>query len=298
MRGLVAFLLLALLPAGALGSDAIGTGRFAFHAGPEGRKAAEHLARRADSLLEAMAGLLGTAPAGTVQVHIFKDQDALYREQPEAPRLPSWAAGAAWPEKNLIVLFLNRGDLDKTFLHELNHVLLGQAFKGAERVPRWLLEGLAVMWADEWSLQRFTTMTTAVLSGNTLPMDEIADTFPADLLTAEVAYCQSFYFISFLKREFGDAAFQRFIREYAKYKGFKAALRLAYRRDWRDIDGLWRTHLALHFSWLPLITSTSSVWGLATLLFLAGYARKKYQSRKTLQSWQQEEACRPDQTLH
>ena len=77
-------------------------------------------------------------------------------------------------------------------------MLLGRAF-GSGHVPRWLQEGMAIIIAGEWSLQRLSTMTMAVLTGNVLRMDDIAHAFPRDKHRAELAYCQSFYFISFLR---------------------------------------------------------------------------------------------------
>jgi hypothetical protein len=245
-----------------------------------------------------MARALGLTLTGDVDIYVVQDIGLFYRERPDAGRLPSWAAGAAWPEKNMILVLADRGgDIEKVLAHEMNHLLLGQAFRGAERVPRWLAEGLAMMWSDEWSLQRMATMTIAALSGSLLPMDELAERFPYDVRTAEIAYCQSFYFISFLKGQFGDEAFQRFFQEYTKYRDFRVAVRLAYKMDWEELEKLWSKYIALHFSWLPLITSTSTVWFLMTLLFLAGYLRKKQRARQMLREWQQEEACRPP-TMH
>jgi hypothetical protein len=198
----------------------------------------------------------------------------------------------------MLLLTGRGGDIDAVFIHEANHILLGQAFRGAERVPRWLAEGLAMTWADEWSLSRLTTMTMAALSGRLLPMDELAEGFPADLQSAETAYCQSFYFLAFLKAEYGGEAFQRFFQEYAKNKDFRGALRLAYKMEWPDLEKQWLKYVALHFSWLPLITSTSTLWFAAALLFIAGYIRKKHRGRQQLRAWEQEESCRPGQTLH
>ncbi len=275
--------------------DTLRTQHFVFYAGPDGQKAAAYLAQNADTILETMAGDLGLQAGAVIEVYVVPEFEEFYRARPDARRLPSWAAGAAYPEKNLIVLLLNRGsDLDKTFLHETHHMLLGQAFRGSERVPRWLDEGLAMIWADEWSLSRLNTMTMAVLSGKLMPMDELAEHFPSDLRSAETAYCQSFYFIAFLKGEFGDTAFQRFFLEYIKHKDFTGALHLAYQMDWPELEKLWLKYTALHFSWIPLITSTSTLWFLAALLFIAGYIRKKHKARQILLAWQQEESCSPD----
>jgi hypothetical protein len=295
MKRLFVLLLIVCWLAPAFAFETLRTQHFVFYARPDGQKAAAYLAQKADAVLQTMAATLGMHAAAVIDVYVVNEYGDFYRARPDAGRLPSWAVGAAYPEKNLIVIQINRGaDLDKTFLHETHHMLMGQAFRGGERVPRWLDEGLALIWADEWSLSRLNTMTMAVLSGKLLPMDELAVHFPSDLHAAEIAYCQSFYFIAFLKREFGDAAFQRFFLEYIKHKDFTGALHLAYRMDWPELEKLWLKHITLRFSWLPLITSTSTLWFAAALLFIAGYIRKKRKARQTLLAWQQEESCSPD----
>ena len=295
MKRLLVIVLLLCSLAPAFAFDTVRTQHFVFYAQPEEQKAAAYLAQLADTTVETMAASLGLQVSAVIDVYVVQEFEEFYRARPDAGRLPSWAAGAAWPEKNLIVIFLNRGGtIDKTFMHETHHILLGQAFKGAEHVPRWLDEGLAMAWAGEWSLSRMTTMTMAALSHKLMPMDELAEHFPIDVRTAEIAYCQSFYFIAFLKGQFGDEAFQRFFLEYTKHRDFRGALRLTYQLDWADIEKLWLKYTALHFSWIPLITSTSTMWFLAALLFIAGYIRKKRQGRKILRAWQQEESCSPD----
>jgi hypothetical protein len=298
MKRLFVSVLLICWLAPAFAFETVRTQQFVFYARPEGQKAAAYLAQNADTTMQTMAASLGLQAGAVIDVYVVQEFEEFYRARPDAGRLPSWAVGAAWPEKNLIVILLNRGsDIDTVFLHEMHHMLLGQAFRGAEHVPRWLDEGLAMIWANEWSLSRLTTMTMAALSHKLLPMDELAEHFPNDLHTAEIAYCQSFYFIAFLKGQFGDEAFQRFFLEYTKYKDFRGALRLTYQRDWAEIEKLWLKYTALHFSWIPLITSTSTMWFLAALLFIAGYIRKKYTARQILRAWQQEESCSPE-TLH
>ena len=44
----------------------------------------------------------------------------------------------------MILLKKKNTSIFPVFRHELNHILLGQAFKGKEKVPRWLDEGLAM----------------------------------------------------------------------------------------------------------------------------------------------------------
>ena len=73
-----------------------------------------------------------------------------FQEIQPGGEIPSWAIGVAYPSLNLIIIksprAIKRGHIDliKVFKHEFTHIALGRAFKGREKVPRWLDEGLAM----------------------------------------------------------------------------------------------------------------------------------------------------------
>ena len=275
----------------------IETHRFVFLCHPQAQKAGFFLARRAESIADELSQLLGFSLRSKVAVILLPAGYNLKTAVPDLPAPPSWATGAAYSEQNTILIFIRaRSDLEKTFRHELHHILLGQAFQGSHRVPRWLDEGLAILQADEWSPQRLMTMTQAVLSGRVIPMDRLVRNFPADPWAAEIAYCQSFYFISFLKGRFGNNAFRKFLRTYSSHGDFHAAMHSAYGRSWEEIEVDWRAYLRVRFNWIPVITSTSTLWFIAALLFVAGYILKRKKTRLRLMELQQAEESEHNDT--
>ncbi len=265
------------------------TGLFTFNFFNETRSV-RNLINRADSIASDMSTKTG------FQFHekitVFIAQPGKFEEiQPAGAKVPEWAAGVAYPSKDLIFLKQKRGlDLVKVFRHEVSHILLGQAFRGMERIPRWLDEGIAMLQAEEWSMARLSTMTFAVLTDSLLPMDEIAKRFPRDLQQAQLAYCQSYYFLSFLIGEFGLSEFHEFMNIYSTYGNFELALRRAYMLDWLEIEQLWLEYLSLRFSWIPLVTSASTLWFVASILFVVCYINKKRRVRNKLKEWEQEES--------
>jgi hypothetical protein len=292
IRSIVPALVLVLLcafPAGAAALDAIET-RFCTIESAEGDRTARFLAGQADALVERVSTQLGIEPRGRLRIIIASDKERFHAVQPEGAAVPEWAAGIAWPGRNLIVLRKNAGgDILQTFEHEVCHILLGQAFGPDHRVPRWLEEGLAIMIAGQWSLQRMSTMSMAVLTGRVLPMDALARGFPADAERAEIAYCQSFYFISFLKNRFGDDDFRTFLRQYAAHRDFEQALWKSYYLRWDELEGMWLDFLKVRFGWLPLLSSTGTLWFCASLVFVWAYIRKKRAAREKLRQWEREE---------
>jgi len=248
------------------------------------------LIETADTVTRKVKFLTGFAPGEKIDVFIAEDRNAFKRLLPKKSRVPSWAVGVAFPALNRIILLKEpRIDLAATFRHELNHILLGQAFRGKAKVPRWLDEGLAMIVAEDWNLSAMTVMTGAVLTGAVMPMADIARRFPYEEKRARIAYAQSFYFIAFLKREFGEAGFRRFLDVYRNHQNFKLALKRTYYLDWPEIEELWQQYLRLRFNWIPILTSTGFLWFAASIIFVIGYFLKKRRSRQKLAQWEEEE---------
>ncbi len=248
------------------------------------------LTNHADAIAESVSAQLGFALGGRMHVVVAPDRERFHNVQPAGVQLPDWAVGVAYPHRNLIVLLKNpHGDILKTFEHEICHILLGQAFGAGHRVPRWLHEGMAIIVAGQWSMQRLSTMTMAVLTGRVLSMENITHSFPRDAHRAELAYCQSFYFISFLKSKFGDEKFRAFLKTYSSCKDFKLALRKTYFLHWEELENLWLEYLKVRFSWIPILSSTGTLWFLASLIFIWGYVHKKRKARNKMRQWELEE---------
>jgi hypothetical protein len=253
------------------------------------------LLKNADAIAQDMINDFGLPLQKPVDVIIASTAEEFQRIQPGGSRVPTWAIGVAYPQQNLIILLSptvrQRGHFDiiKTFQHEVLHIILGQAFKGKGNVPRWLDEGLAMIAANEWSMARLSIMTFAVLGRKMIPMQQLTESFPWDPEQAQIAYCQSFYFISFLKGRFGKDLFKIFLQNYTVHKNFQRAIFDTYNVRWEEMEDLWRDYLRLRFSWVPLITSSTTLWFLATLIFILGYLRKKRMNRQKLVQWTKEE---------
>jgi hypothetical protein len=235
------------------------------------------LIKNADPAAFKVKELTGFAPREKIDVFIAADKKEFKQFQPENSKVPDWAVGVAFPSQNRMILLKKKNTgLAPVFRHELNHILLGQTFRGKEKVPRWLDEGLAMIVAGEWNLSNMATMTGAVLSGSVIPMEDLTTHFPYEESRARIAYAQSFYFISFLKGKFGDDS--------------NLAIRKTYYLDWWEVKDLWRQYLRLRFNWIPLITSTGFLWFVASIIFVIGYFHKKRKGRLKLKEWEEEEA--------
>ena len=69
----------------------------------------------------------------------------------------------------------------------------------------------------------------------------------------------------------------------------KEVLMGVYGLRWEELEKRWRDYLKLRFSWIPIVTSTTTLWFLVTIVFILGYLRKRKANRLKLEEWDREE---------
>ncbi len=218
-----------------------------------------------------------------------------YQEIQPGGKVPSWSVAVAYPRIRLIIIQSPRAtkstsiDLRKVFKHEFTHIALGKAFSKREEIPRWLNEGLAMYESREWDFSRVSTMTRAVLTDSLIPLSEITHWFPFEVDKAELAYSQSFYLISFLISEYGKDNFHRFLKEYSGGKELNDVFADVYDIKWKELEEVWIHYLKVRFSWLPIVTSTTTLWFLVAIAFILAYVKKKRANRLKFEQWEREE---------
>jgi len=284
------------IPLVSYASDYVGisTPHFVFYFHSQDERLMRSLIDQAEGLRREVVEDLGIDFEERTKVYLAPSSREFQEIQPKG-QIPSWAVGAAYPGLNLIIIKSPRGttgghmDLRKVFIHEFSHIALGRAFKGREKVPRWLDEGLAMYESREWDFSRVSTMTRAVLTDSLIPLSEITRSFPQEVDRAELAYSESFYLISFLISRYGKESFHRFIKEYSRSRGLKEVLMGVYGIRLEELEKRWRNYLKLRFSWIPIVTSTTTLWFLVTIVFILGYLRKRKANRLKFEEWEREE---------
>jgi hypothetical protein len=237
---------------------------------------------------------MGRDYPGKTVVLIAPTIEAFQKLQPTGVNIPLWAAGVAYPESNLIILRspfsvkTGHPDVVKIFTHELSHIAIGRALSG-KRIPVWLAEGLAMYESREWDFSRTAVLIRAALTDTLIPLTQLTSDFPAENDRAELAYAESFMFISFLINRIGRVAFHRFILDYSDHGDAEGALRRATGLSLPELESKWLLYLKLRISWLPIVTSATSLWFVATLIFITGYIRKRKQGLATLRRWEEED---------
>jgi hypothetical protein len=271
------------------------TPHFAFSFHSQDERAIRRVIEEADELRQEIVRDLGLEVGGVTRVYLASSLDMYQALQP-AGNIQAWSAAVAYPRNNLIIILspraIRRGhmELSTIFKHEFTHIALGRAFQGSEGIPHWLHEGVAMYESREWDFRRMSVIMRAVLTDTLIPLSEITQRFPQEENRAELAYCQSFYLISFLINKYERSLFHRFIREYSGGNPLNQALVNIYGMGLDQLEERWRRYLKMRFSWIPIITSATALWFLLTLLFLLAYAKKRRAARQLYEQWDKEES--------
>jgi hypothetical protein len=186
-------------------------------------------------------------------------------------------------------------DLNEVFRHELAHLALHEALEG-HRVPLWLNEGFAIHLSGESSLDRMQTLLTATLSETLMPLTQLDQHFPDDIVQTPIAYAQSADVVRYLLRTRYNQRFIAMLRRVRSGQPFASAMTDAYGFEVygvgeNSLEDEWRRDVAKRNSFWPVLFGGSMVWIGALGLFVVGYFRRRKQQRVTLDRWAVEEAA-------
>jgi len=263
---------------------------------PSTRSRVQPLMRAADEIRAELGRRLGQSVLRNVHVRVARTPFEMTTLAPEGAPYPKYASGVAYSEIGLVLLTLDPGqagsmyDVGEVFRHELAHLALGDAIVDSERVPHWFNEGLAVHLSGESSLVRLKTLTTATLAGRLIPLSQLDRGFPADAMSAEVAYAEAADVVRFLLRQEDRERFPALIARLRNGEPFASALSDAYGVDLWTLEHEWHEDVAKRYSFLPVFFSGSLIWIGVLVLFALAWRRRRRQSKETLERWAREEA--------
>ena len=264
------------------------------------RAAAE---RTAGQLAQVSRDLEGLPMPRAIEIRLVKRTEDMIRVAPPRRGAPLWARGVAYPDLGVMIVGTRRAhepiDALRVVDHELTHLALGAALDG--RAPRWLDEGFAFLHASEWSVGRMETLVGMAWAGSTPSLAELERMFHGSEGTVDRAYAQSYDFVAFLARRgryndvYDDGSrwpFQRFLAEIAAGHTPDTAARTAYGAGLGQLFGEWHEDLRQRYLLVPASLFTLSLWVLAAILLVLGYARRGMRNRPILDRWEQEEIAR------
>ncbi|MFQ6091326.1 MAG: peptidase MA family metallohydrolase [bacterium] len=207
--------------------------------------------------------------------------------------LPDWGIGCAFPDSGLIILkavaeVVSRAELEEVAVHELSHVVLGQALQG-KRVPRWFDEGLAMYQSREWNIGQSLIMAKAVFTRSVIPLRSIDRVLQFRRDKAQLAYTQSFLAISYIINEHGLNAFQKIVRTLAQTGDMDRTLHNVIGLHYGEFEAHWFKYVRSKYGWISLFTNSFYLWVGISVLFLLAFLAKRYRTKRTMERWETED---------
>jgi hypothetical protein len=254
------------------------------------RRAAELEPVAARALAAIEADLEGLPRVEKVEVRLVKHAADLAAAAPPGRGAPTWAIGTAYPDEGVVVVAARTRDgdlvdMERTLTHELAHMALEKA---VGPVPRWLNEGFAYLHSSDFSMARATTLTTAVLGRNLVPMWRLEATFPERENAAALAYAESYDFVAFLAQR-GRWPFHNFLVELAHGESVDGAARAAFGRRFVDLEAEWAQSVRDRYLFIPLGLGGAALWVAGAALLVVGWRRRRRELRTVLARWEAEE---------
>jgi hypothetical protein len=206
---------------------------------------------------------------------------------PQWPGLPPYAAGAAEPAAQRLVVVLSRcgpypfGDAGQTLKHELSHILLPRALGFAP--PRWFDEGLAMRVSAEWGLRDewFAALALPAVAHGSWHLDRVESDFAGGESEVRRSYALAKGFVRDLFKD--DADLSAFLAEAQRDGSVDLAFRLRFGTSPDGAFRNWAKHLPWWGGWVVALSSPEVLWLVVLVLFLvAAFAawrrrRKKYE---------------------
>lgn len=255
---------------------------------PELMAEAERLRRLPPGALEQAARLAGAGGGGEPIVVSLVPEDAA-----TARAAPAWVAGYAYGALSRIVLFPERvprypdSTLEELLLHEVAHVLLDRA-AGHRPLPRWFHEGVASVAGGPWDLRDGGRLTLAMLRSRELSPDEVDRLFQ-DPGSVSRAYAVAGALARDVLRRHGEGVVAEVLARVRRGETFETAFRRTTGATPRAAAHDFWQRQVFWYRWLPVLTSSATLWIAVTLLALVAIHRRRRRDAEFAERWEAEE---------
>lgn len=194
--------------------------------------------------LQSFAALFPVSSPDTIDIYLYASalelQDALNLGG------ESWVAGHANPDLGVVLVSVPPGqaqgiEMERQIPHELAHVLLhAYAGEAYDRLPTWLLEGLATQAELYPDADYQHILGVAGENDALIALVDLCDSFPQDASGAILAYAESGSFVDYLRSAYGASGLQALVDAYADGLGCEQAPSRAVGLPLSQLDLRWR----------------------------------------------------------
>ncbi len=234
--------------------------------------------------------LLGETNLAEYELYVADDKaqfDSLVGDE-----LPYWGAAVAIPQLQRIVLkapYLKPANKTPATLaaHEYAHLLVSSLSGGA--APRWLDEGLAMYFAQEWSYQDFVNVSIAAARGNMLDLRDIENLNSFSESRAKVGYAESYLAVSYLFEYYGVSGMRETLAGLRQGKSIDSALQGAFGLDEKGFEREVFADIEDNHTLLGILMGSNLFWGALALIVIIGFIRARMNRKKRYAEWDERE---------
>jgi hypothetical protein len=196
-------------------------------------------------------------------------------------QIPEWGIGAADVSRSLLVLKSPRiaepeVQIDRIVIHELCHVLLGQALR-PHTADRWFDEGFAQYTSGELRLGASVRLARSLVTRQFINLEDIDDVLSFQQDKAALAYAESRAAVAYLIESYGSDVIARITSSLGRGNNMDSALRAAIGIGFDAFEAQWIRALKKRTRWIILLDTPILVSVCLLALFFAAFinARRK-----------------------
>ncbi|MGA1868953.1 MAG: peptidase MA family metallohydrolase [bacterium] len=272
------------------------TSHFTLYYHLKDRRLADYIMESAEEDYMRIVGDIGIDPGITTRVYLAPDSRTYQELIPGSRKSHEWSVGIFSPAENKIVLLspkaqkVGHPDLQQIMAHELTHFVLHTITrKHKVKLPVWLNEGLAMYEARQWDWHYRSIMAQISLSKSFAPLASLKENFPQERRNAERAYAQSISVIAFILNKHGVNALHGIIDKLIHGKTTRGAFQTVLGISLEEFERQWHAYLRRRYTWVPIITSSFTIWFLISILVLGIYFYKRRQAKQKMILWELED---------
>lgn len=210
--------------------------------------------------------------------------------------LPRWIAAYAVPTENKVVMRYNSIgsypyiELRAVLKHELVHIYLDKIVRDKRnQIPKWFQEGLAMYIGRKWGFDDYYQLTIGMMRINYIPLRELENFFPQSEYEVRIAYAESFSFLNYLVKRYGEESLKEILSRLAKGERFYEVLKSLTKQSISDLEKDWISESLKYYRWIPFIASTSFLWIIITLFSIYVYWNKHRKKKLLYKKWEEED---------
>lgn len=255
------------------------------------RRLADSVKEVAERQYNEISKMMPIEQEGKIRVRIATSMREYNSFQPAGYEAPIWSVGIAYPKMGLIVL---RGDsthgpeeILRTFRHELAHIFLHNYVE--KKIPKWFSEGFAMYFEERTGLSRSFKLMRQAFANSYVDIDTLEESFPDNPIDINNAYLTSSEFFTFLLSEIGEEGLYKVFENLRDGVEFRYAVYKVAGKTISEMEKEFKKSSRFKYAWLPIITSSTTLWLVLTFLFIYVFIVKKRRAEKKLELMRMEE---------